>query len=71
MLEKWGARAETTGIECVWNVCHGRPWEKVLEAADEFDIDLVVIGQQGRATKRREKSAASSNASSDRRIDRR
>ncbi|WP_440765815.1 universal stress protein [Natronorubrum sp. DTA7] len=47
MLEDLGDRADNVGIECTWNVCHGRPWEEVQKKADELDADLIVIGFQG------------------------
>ncbi|MFC6719039.1 universal stress protein [Natrialbaceae archaeon GCM10025810] len=49
MLTELGDRADNAGIECTWDICHGRPWEKALEAADEVDADLIVIGYQGRS----------------------
>ncbi|RQG99594.1 universal stress protein [Natrarchaeobius oligotrophus] len=47
MLEKIADRADNAGINCSWNVCHGRPWEEVREKATELDADLIVIGYQG------------------------
>ena len=47
MLEEIADRADNAGIDCTWNVCHGRPWEEVREKADELDADLIVIGYQG------------------------
>ncbi|RQH02517.1 universal stress protein [Natrarchaeobius oligotrophus] len=52
MLEELGERADTQGIECTWNVCHGRPWEELLEKADDLDADLIVIGFQGQSHRR-------------------
>ena len=49
MLEEIADRADNAGIDCTWNVCHGRPWEEVREKADELDADLIVIGFQGRS----------------------
>ncbi|WP_290817179.1 universal stress protein [Halovivax sp.] len=47
MLEEIADRADNAGIDCSWNVCHGRPWEEVREKAAELDADLIVIGYQG------------------------
>ena len=52
MLEEIADRADNAGIECTWNVCHGRPWEEVNEKATELDADLVVIGFQGQSHER-------------------
>jgi nucleotide-binding universal stress UspA family protein len=49
MLEELGGRADNAGIECTWDVCHGRPWEAALDAADEINADLIVIGYQGQS----------------------
>ena len=47
VLEQISDRADTVGIECSRTVCHGRPWEEVMEKADEIDADVIVIGYQG------------------------
>ena len=49
MLEKIVDRADNAGIDCSWNVCHGRPWEEVREKSAELDVDLIVIGYQGQS----------------------
>jgi len=49
MLEKIADRADNAGIDCSWNVCHGRPWEEVRGKAAELDADLIVIGYQGQS----------------------
>ena len=48
MLEKLADQADNAGIECNFDVCHGRPWEEIARAADELDADLIVVGFQGR-----------------------
>ncbi|RZH67880.1 universal stress protein [Natrinema altunense] len=55
MLKELSDRADNAGIECTWDVCHGRPWEETLRAADELDADLVVIGYQGQSHARTER----------------
>lgn len=52
MLEDLSDRAENLGIDCTWDVCHGRPWEQLQDAADEIDADLIVIGFQGQSHER-------------------
>ena len=47
MLDSLRSRAVDADIEFTCDVCHGRPWNAVLETADELDADLVVIGFQG------------------------
>ncbi|WP_265109938.1 universal stress protein [Halosolutus halophilus] len=49
MLEELADRADNVGVECTWNVCHGRPWEEVQKKGDELDADLIVIGFQGQS----------------------
>ncbi|MFC4541403.1 universal stress protein [Halosolutus amylolyticus] len=49
MLEELADRADNVGIECTWNVCHGRPWEEVHRKGEELDADLIVIGFQGQS----------------------
>jgi nucleotide-binding universal stress UspA family protein len=49
MLEELGDRADNAGIEYTCDVCHGRPWDEALKAADEADADLIVIGYQGQS----------------------
>ncbi|MXV64072.1 universal stress protein [Natronorubrum sp. JWXQ-INN-674] len=52
MLRELGDRADNVGVECTWNVCHGRPWEEVQAKGQELDADLIVIGFQGQSHKR-------------------
>ncbi|SDQ56753.1 universal stress protein [Natronobacterium texcoconense] len=52
MLEELGDRADNVGVDCSWNVCHGRPWEEVRSTAEELDADLIVIGFQGQSHRR-------------------
>ncbi|AGB39888.1 universal stress protein [Natronococcus occultus] len=49
MLEEISDRADSSGIDCRWNVCHGRPWEAVRKKGAEIDADLIVIGYQGQS----------------------
>ncbi|MDS0477158.1 universal stress protein [Natrinema sp. 1APR25-10V2] len=55
MLDELADRADNVGIDCGCTVCHGRPWEEILEKADEIDADLIVIGFQGQSHERRGK----------------
>lgn len=52
MLEEIADRADNVGIECSWNVCHGRPWVEIMKTAEELDADLIVIGFQGQSHRR-------------------
>jgi len=52
MLGELGDRADNVGVECTWNVCHGRPWEEVRQKGEELDADLIVIGFQGQSHER-------------------
>lgn len=52
MLAELGERADNAGIECTWDVCHGRPWDEALRVADKIDADLIVIGYQGLSRRR-------------------
>ena len=48
MLVELAERADTEGIDCSYDLCHGRPWEEISKAADELDADLIVVGFQGK-----------------------
>lgn len=47
MLEEIQERADGLGIECAAEICHGKPWEAVMERAGDQEADLIVIGYQG------------------------
>ncbi|MCW8172754.1 universal stress protein [Natrialba swarupiae] len=52
MLQEIHERADERGIQCTWDVCHGRPWEQAREKAAEYNADLIVIGFQGQSHSR-------------------
>ncbi|MFP8952445.1 universal stress protein [Natrialbaceae archaeon A-arb3/5] len=47
-VEHVATRAERTGLDAVTNVGHGVPHEEILAYADEHEIDMIVMGTQGR-----------------------
>ncbi|MFC4248956.1 universal stress protein [Natribaculum luteum] len=52
LLEELADRADNVGVDCGWSICHGRPWEKINERAEEIDADLIVLGYQGQSHSR-------------------
>lgn len=51
ILEETVDRVESRGIEAVTECVRGVPCEAILEYADENEIDLVVMGKHGLATR--------------------
>ncbi|MDS0477703.1 universal stress protein [Natrinema sp. 1APR25-10V2] len=52
LLSNLADRADNYGIETSTCLCHGRPWEEILERGDAVDADLIVIGYQGQSHSR-------------------
>lgn len=59
-LEDWGhdqldevvERGENLSVEVVTRICHGTPYEEIIEYADSIDADLIVLGYQGQSHKK-------------------
>lgn len=54
-IEDWGnqqlaeveERGEELGVDVTTRCCHGKPYQEVINYADEIDADLVVLGYHG------------------------
>lgn len=54
-VEDWGKqelaeiveRGETLGIKITTRCCHGKPYQEIINYADEVDADLIVLGYHG------------------------
>lgn len=46
-LEEIEQRADDLGLTFVGRSCHGRPYEEIVQYADDIDADLIVLGYQG------------------------
>ena len=48
VLKRFAAAARDRGVPATTRSCHGDPGREILEYADENDVDVVVMGYQGR-----------------------
>lgn len=54
-IEDWGnseldevsERAESLGIDSTTNCCHGKPYQEIINYADDIDADMIVLGYHG------------------------
>ncbi|MCY4729883.1 universal stress protein [Natronomonas gomsonensis] len=49
LLEEVAERAQERGVETVSTVVQGEPYRTIVEYADEYDIDLIVMPTHGRS----------------------
>lgn len=47
VLAREAATAEQAGVEVDWSAREGDPAEAILEAAEDVDADLIVLGNKG------------------------
>lgn len=56
-VEEWGTdelteiaeRGESLGIDVTTRCCHGKPYQEIINYADEIDADLIVLGYHGQS----------------------
>lgn len=47
-LDEAGQQASSAGISAEKHLRHGTPHEEILDAVDDYDADLVLMGKHGR-----------------------
>jgi len=48
-LEEIASRGEELGIDVTLRNCHGKPYQEIINYADEVDADLLVLGFHGQS----------------------
>jgi len=54
-IEAWGSdeldeiaeRGSSLGVDVTCRCCHGKPYQEIINYADEIDADLIVLGYHG------------------------
>jgi nucleotide-binding universal stress UspA family protein len=47
LLNELADRADNRGVQVTSRVCHGTPDEELLAAAEDVDVDVIVVGYRG------------------------